>query len=185
MKRVKIISAGNKEVFNFAEAVGVGMINCAINLTRICLFDKPDFLIFIGTGGSYGRKKLFDFIETKTSSNIENCFVYKKCYTPADNLITFSKDVSRETIVNSSNYITTDPETAKKYLKLNIDIENMEFYSVMKVAKEFEIPVIGMFVVTNYCNENAHKDYLKNINKAKKILIENLVKKRIIKEKYE
>ena len=93
-----------------------------------------------------------------------------------------SSDVSRETIVNSSNYITTDKEIAKKYLNLNIEIENMEFYSVLKVAKEFGIGALGIFVITNYCNENAHKDYLKNIKQAKVKLINYLIENKIIKE---
>jgi nucleoside phosphorylase len=178
-----VISAGNNEVFDFAIPVGVGLINSAINLTRICLFNKPDYLIFIGTAGSYGNKKIFDIIESKTAANIEHCFLNKNCYTPLDNVISFARDVSRETIVNSSNYITTDNEIAKKYLKLNIDIENMEFFSVMSVAKEFEIPALGIFTVTNYCHAEAHKEYLSNIKKAKKLLIEYLIEKNIIKEK--
>ncbi len=171
-KKIVIISAGEEEIFDFALPVGVGLINSAINLTRLCLFEKPDFLIFIGTAGSYGNKKIFEIIRTSSASNIENCFISKSCYTPLDNIISFSKDVSRETIVNSSNYITTDEKIAKKYLDINIEIENMEFYSVMSVAKEFEIPTMGIFVVTNYCNKKAHEDYLKNIKKAKEMLVE-------------
>jgi len=178
----KIISSGNKEIFSFATPIGIGMIESAINLTRICLFDKPDFLIFIGSAGSYGNLKPFDIITTSTASNIENCFFEKKCYTPIDNIITFS-NVSRETIINSSNYITTNEEIAQKYLKLNIEAENMEFFSVIKTAKEFNIAVKGIFVITNYCNNFAHKEYIKNINLAKEKLIHYLIKQNIIKEK--
>ena len=182
---IKIISAGNQETFNFATPIGVVLINSAINLTRLCLFDKPDYLIFVGTAGSYGDKQIFDIIQTQSASNIEQCFLNKKCYSPIDNIISFAKDVSRETIINSSNYITTDEEIAKKYLKLNIQAENMEFYSVMSVAKEFEIPTIGIFVITNFCHKEAHKEYLSNIKKAKELLITTLIEKNIIKEKYE
>ncbi len=182
---IKIISAGNQETFNFATPIGVGLINSAINLTRLCLFDKPDYLIFIGTAGSYGNKQIFDIIQTQSASNIEQCFLNKKCYSPIDNIISFAKDVSRETIINSSNYITTNEEIAKKYLKLNIQAENMEFYSVMSVAKEFKIPTIGIFIITNFCHKEAHKEYLSNIKKAKKLLITTLIEKNIIKEKYE
>jgi len=38
----------------------------------------------------------------------------------------------------------------------------MEFFSILSVAKEFEIPVAGIFVITNYTNENAHEDFIKN-----------------------
>ncbi|NPA87183.1 MAG: purine-nucleoside phosphorylase, partial [Epsilonproteobacteria bacterium] len=90
--------------------------------------------------------------------------------------------VSRETIVNSSNYITTDELISKAYLKLNIQAENMEFFSVLKVAKEYNIPALGIFVVTNYCHKEAHKEYVSNIKKAKEKLIEYLLEKQIIKE---
>jgi len=181
-KKIIIISSGNEEQFNFALPIGIGLINSAVNLTRLCLFDKPDYLIFIGSAGSYGNKKTFEIIESSTASNIENCFLEKNCYTPIDNIISFSHDVSRETIVNSSNYITTDEKIANKYLKLNIEIENMEFYSVMSVAKEFNIPAKGIFVVTNYCHKEAHIEYISNIKKAKKLLITHLIENYIIKE---
>jgi hypothetical protein len=32
----------------------------------------------------------------------------------------------------------------------------------MKVAEKFNIPAKGIFVVTNYCNKDAHKDFLNN-----------------------
>jgi nucleoside phosphorylase len=177
-----IISAGNEEIFDFATPIGVGLIESAINLTRICLFDRPEFLIFIGSAGSYGRLKPFEIIHTKSASNIEHCFLKKECYSPIDNLIS-SGDVSRETVINSSNYITTNKIISKAYLHLGIDAENMEFFSVLKVAKEFEIPVMGIFVITNYCFENAHEEYIQNIKKAKQLLIEHLKNKKIIKEK--
>ncbi len=179
MNKTIITSAGKEEIFSFASPIGIGLIESAINLTRISLFDKPDTIIFIGTAGSYGNRKIFDIVESQAASNIENCLIQKQCYTPIENLI-----VSRETpIVNSSNYITTDKIISKAYLKLGIELENMEFFSVMRVAKEYNINVKGIFVVTNYCNENAHKDYIKNIKQAKEKLINYLLENKIIKEK--
>jgi len=64
--------------------------------------------------------------------------------------------------VNSSNYITTDKEISKHYTAQNVQIENMEFFAVMKVAQFYGISAGGIFVVTNYCDENAHEDFLKN-----------------------
>jgi len=179
-KKITIISSGNKEIFNFATPVGIGLIDSAINLTRIVLFDKPDIIFFIGTAGSYGKLKVFDIIETSSASNIEQCLITKSCYTPVNNMIL--SDVSRETIINSSNYITTNVYISKKYLELNIDAENMEFFSIVKIAKKFNIYIRGIFIITNYCNENAHKDYIQNINKAKEKLIKYLINKKIIKE---
>ncbi len=173
-----IVCAGKSEQFSFALPIGVGLIDAAINLTRLCLFDPPNFLLFIGSAGSYGNSKIGDVIESKTACNIENSFFENRSYTPIDNVVSTSiKDVSHETIVNSSNYITTDFQLAKEYLKRNIQIENMEFYSVLKVAQEFNIPAGGLFVVTNYCNKDAHKDYVKNHKSAMNKLIKELKKR--------
>ena len=177
---IKIISSGNKEIFPFAAPVGIGLIDTAINLTRLCLFDKPDFLIFIGSAGSYGKLNIMDIFESSSASNIEQCLIKKECYTPINNII--SSNVSRETIVNSSNYITQSKLISKAYLKFGIDAENMEFFSVMKVAKEFNIMVKGVFIITNYCYENAHKEYTENIKEAKIKLINYLKEKQIIKD---
>jgi nucleoside phosphorylase len=80
------------------------------------------------------------------------------------------KDVSRETIVNSSNYITTDKKMGPYYTAQNIHLENMEFFAVMKVAQFYGISAGGIFVVTNYCDENAHEDFEKNQKEAMKRL---------------
>jgi len=156
------ICAGESEQFDFAIPVGIGMTDVAINLTKLCLAQKPEFLFFVGTAGSYGEKKIFDIVESKTAVNIENSFFNAKAYTPIDNLVSTAEDVSRETIINSSNYITTDKTLANAYLSKNIHLENMEYYAVLKVAKHFGIPAAGVFIVTNYCDENAHKDFLQN-----------------------
>ncbi len=174
-----IICAGNNETFDFATPMGVGLIESAINLTRLCLFDKPEFLLFIGSAGSYGEHKIFDIIESKTASNIELGFLNSDAYTPLDNVISTNTDqTKRDVIVNSSNYISTNEELTKKFLNLGIGIENMEFFAILKVAQEFDISAGGVFCITNYTNKNAHEDFLKNHEEAKKIL-EQHVKKRI------
>ncbi len=176
-----IICAGNNESFEFATAIGVGLIESSMNLTRLALFDKPEFLIFIGSAGSYGKYKPFDIVESSIGANIENSFWSGGSYTPLDNVIEAYHDsnVSRETkdIVNSSNYITTDDSLSDNYRKQKIELENMEFFSVLKIAQEFEIPVLGIFIVTNYCNKSAHEDFLVNHDKAKYLLSEYMLEK--------
>ena len=176
------ICAGNNETFPFATPIGVGLIESAMNLTRLALFDKPDFLIFIGSAGSYGKYAPFEIVETSVASNIELAFLEKRAYTPLDNVIKAYRhegEVSRETkdIVNCSNYISTDFTLVQEYRKYGIELENMEFFSVLKVAQEFTIPVHGIFVVTNYCDEKAHDTFVTNHERAKKLLMEYVVDK--------
>ncbi len=169
-----IVCAGRNETFEFAHPIGVGLIESSINLTRLALFDKPDFLLFIGSAGSYGNHEIFDIVTSKTAANIELGFLDDKCYTPLENVVSAeeNQNVPRETlnIVNSSNYITTDSVSSKKFLTLGLELENMEFFSLLSIAKEFDIPVAGIFVITNYCDTNAHKDFIQNHAKAKELL---------------
>ena len=177
-----IICAGRNETFKFAEPMGVGLIESSINLTRYCLFNKPDMLLFIGSAGSYGEHKIFDIVESKRASNIELSFLSNDSYTPLDNVLESENKMTRnDTIVNSSNYISTNANLAKQYNEYGIGIENMEFFSVLQVAREFELPVAGIFVVTNYSNKNAHDDFLKNHKEAMSKLTSYLVEKKIIK----
>ncbi|HEO99775.1 MAG: purine-nucleoside phosphorylase [Campylobacterales bacterium] len=189
-----IICAGKIETFHFATPVGIGMTDVSINLTRLCIEKRPEFLLFIGSAGSYGEKKIFEIIESRSACNIENSFLDAHSYTPIDNVVSAAEDVSRETrqaddnslssvvlkperwseatregrgtLVNCSNYITANSRYAKEYLKKNIHLENMEFYAVLKVAEKFGIPAGGVFVVTNYCDEHAHETFKKNHKEA-------------------
>ena len=172
-----IICAGNNETFPFATPMGVGLVEMSINLTRLCLMNPPEFLFFVGTAGSYGKVKIFDIVESKTASNIELGFLEKNCYTPIDNVISTNTTNKKDIIVNSSNYITTNKELGSKFLKFGIEIENMEFFAFLNVAKEFDIPAGGVFCVTNYTDENAHKDFLANHSRAKELLTQHIEKR--------
>jgi len=177
-----IICAGRNETFPFAQSMGVGLVESAINLTRTCLFNKPDYLLFIGSAGSYGEHKIFDIIESKRASNIELAFLNDDAYTPLDNVLeSENKFAKNDTIINSSNYISTNEELTKNFNKYGVGAENMEFFSVLQVAREFEIPVAGIFVVTNFTNKNAHEDFMKNHKVAMEKLTNYLVEKNIIK----
>lgn len=173
-----IICAGNNETFDFATPMGVGLVETAMNITRLCLFDKPEFLLFVGTAGSYGDAKIFDIIESKTAANIELAFLDNCAYTPIDNVVSTNIEETKDVIVNSSNYISTCKEKTAKFLNYGIGIENMEFFAVLQVAKEFNIPAGGVFCVTNYTDKNAHQDFIQNHEKAKQLLSEH-TKKRI------
>jgi len=177
-----IISAGRNETFPFARTIGVGLVESSINLTRICLANKPKYLVFVGSAGSYGDLKIFDIVKSKKASNIELSFLTQSAYSPLDNIIKNDNSfIKNGTIVNSSNYISTNKKLTKEFLKLGIGIENMEFFSVLSVAKEFNISAYGIFIVTNYTNKNAHKDFIKNHKTAMNKLTNYLIQKNIVK----
>jgi len=163
------ICAGEIEQFEFAQPVGIGMVDTAVNLTKICLDNAPEEIIFVGTAGSYGSVGLFEIVESYHAVTIENSFFTAGAYSPIvsrETSLYRNKKREEELIVNSSNYITTDEKIAQHYLKNKIEIENMEFFSVMRTAKLLGIPAKGVFIVTNYCNTRAHQDFLTHHKEA-------------------
>ncbi len=155
------VCAGKSESFDFATPIGIGLMQSAINLTKICLKQNPKEIVFVGTAGSYGSCKTGEIFTCKKSSNIEIGFFDKLSYTPLKNHIV-SRETPQDVIVNSSNFITCNSIESKKMLTNGLDLENMEFFAVQSVAKNFGKKSYGIFYVTNYCNENAHKDFMKN-----------------------
>jgi nucleoside phosphorylase len=176
-----IVCAGKSETFSFARTIGVGLIESAMNLTKLCLLDKPDHILFIGSAGSYGEHKVLDIIESSNASNIELSFLDNNSYTPIENILKCDDlKFSSDTIVNSSNYITTNDILGNEFKQYGVGIENMEFFSVVKIAQEFGLDVKGIFVVTNYTNKDAHKDFISNHDDAMDKLVKHLENKKII-----
>lgn len=176
-----ILCAGNNETFDFATPIGVGLVDSAMSLTRICLTDKPEFILFVGSAGSYGEYNIHDIIESKTAANIELGFLDKSAYTPIDNVISAQTEEIKDVIVNSSNYITTSERAMKQFRTLGLGIENMEFFAVMRVAQVFGIPAGGVFCITNYCDVNAHRDFIANHGFAKVLLKAHLEEKGMLR----
>ncbi|MGP1449707.1 MAG: purine-nucleoside phosphorylase [Wolinella sp.] len=178
------VCAGAVESFAFAKPIGIGLIQSAIGLTRLILSENPDKIIFIGTAGSYDKSiPLLSIHESSVASQVELSYLEEDSYTPLDNLISLKSllHVSHETnlkAVNSSNYITTNDELAHGFLKLGISLENMEFFSILEVARYFQIDTFGIFCVTNYTDKNAHKYFNKNHAMAMSLL------KSYVKEHY-
>jgi len=186
------VCAGEIEQFGFARPIGIGLIESASTLTRLIVEHGPSEIVFVGTAGSYGEGDILDIVESYSASNIEHSLLMGTAYTPIDNHISYDNfqyqmrsisypnpDVSRETIVNSSNYITTDSKIATKYMQMGIGYENMEFYSVLEVARVFDIPAKGILVVTNFCSAGAHQDFVTNHARAMEVLT-NYIEERYV-----
>ena len=177
-----IISAGRNEIFDFALPMGVGLVDMSINLTKFLCENRqnlPSEIIFVGSAGLYREGEILKIYESSVAANIEISSLENRSYSPIEGEI--ASIVPRGTCkVNSSNFITTDQILAHKLFARGYFLENMEFFAVLKVAQKFQIPAYGVFVATNFCNKNAHADFVKNHERAKKELEKYLKQKEII-----
>ena len=139
----------------------------------------PSEIIFIGSAGLYKDGQIFEIYKSSAAANIEISSLENKSYSPIESEI--ASVVPRGTYkVNSSNFITTDQNLAHELFARGYFLENMEFFAVLKVAQKFQIPAYGIFVATNFCDKNAHADFSKNHEQAKKELEKYLKQKEII-----
>lgn len=172
--------------------------------------NKPDKIIFIGTCGLYqkddkkglnalnlsengkikenlGAKnlasekplKLLEIYESAHCFNVEASKLTNAFYSPAECEINLN--VSYETKkCNSSNYICTDENLAAMFVDLGLELENMESFAVLSVAKRFGISATCFLCATNFCDKNAHQSFLQNHAQAKKNLEHFLQEKNLI-----
>lgn len=177
-----IVCAGGNENFYFAKALGIGMIQSSIKLSELCIKEKPSKIIFIGTCGLYDKGELLQIYHSSHAFNIEFSSIKDKFYSPIKNEINLN--VSYETFknykTNSSNYICQNKKAAQEFAKLGLELENMEFFSILCVAKNFGIEAEAFLCATNFCDENAHSLFIKNQEEAKKRLTLFLQEKNII-----
>lgn len=188
-----ILCAGGNENFSFAKSIGIGLIEPCLKLPRLLHEFKPSKLVFIGTCGLYDSKaELFEIYQSQHAFNIEFSKISNAFYSPAQCEVNWGKKaqklsdissdfVSQETIKsNSSNYICADKKAAAEFLKLGLKLENMEIFSLLSVAKFYDIELDCFLCASNHCDEKAHESFLKNHAECKKRLSEFLEQEKYI-----
>lgn len=123
--------------------------------------------------------KLLEIYESAHCFNVEASKLTNTFYSPAECEINLN--VSYETKkCNSSNYICTDENVAARFADLGLELENMESFAVLSVAKRFGINATCFLCATNFCDKNAHQSFLQNHAQAKKNLEHFLQEKNLI-----
>ena len=151
------------------------------NVVKMEELDFDTFGVALGKKFFCDKNNAMDNVADMEQKNAKKNVSYETFKTLAQQNIKKSSIIKRQiksAVVNSSNYITTDEGVAGQMVRAGILLENMEFFAVMKVAQTFGVPVMGIFCVTNYCDENAHKDFLENHSEAKsrlEDLIQNIL----------
>lgn len=123
--------------------------------------------------------KLLEIYESAHCFNVEASKLTNAFYSPAECEINLN--VSYETKkCNSSNYICTDENVATRFADLGLELENMESFAVLSLAKRFGISATCFLCATNFCDKNAHQSFLQNHTQAKKNLEHFLQEKNLI-----
>ena len=131
------------------------------------------------TSESQKPLKLLEIYESAHCFNIEASKLTNDFYSPAECEINLN--VSYETKkCNSSNYICTDENVVARFADLGLELENMESFAVLSVAKRFGISATCFLCATNFCDKNAHQSFLQNHAQAKKNLEHFLQEKNLI-----
>ncbi|MFP4331939.1 MAG: purine-nucleoside phosphorylase [Campylobacterales bacterium] len=163
--------AGRTELFEFAEPIGVGLVESSIRLTKKLTTPLYEKIVFIGSAGSYGEVEVGEICKSTKAYNVELSSLLKKSFTPIEDFVEIG-NVPHGTLINSSNYITSSKDSSELFLGKGLEIENMEAFSFLSVAKHCGLDAEVILIVTNYCHEDAHREYLSNLKSSMKKLEE-------------
>lgn len=170
----KIIFIGTCGLYQKGDKKGLNAVNLSENGKM-----KANLGAKNPTRESQKPLQLLEIYESAHCFNVEASKLTNAFYSPAECEINLN--VSYETKkCNSSNYICTDENVAVRFADLGLELENMESFAVLSVAKRFGISATCFLCATNFCDKNAHQSFLQNHAQAKKNLEHFLQEKNLI-----
>jgi purine-nucleoside phosphorylase len=177
---------------------GIGYLNAYSTLTQFFKnYDLKDYqaLLFIGTAGlsraseSNRDIKIGDLVQVNETCLVHHTQNLKLTYLPraypsyqasynTKQLIDTSISKLASAKCFSALEITQNTRLSDLLLsehKLTQALENMELYGVAKFAYDYQLEWSSILGVTNFTNQNAHQDWLKNHKLVSKSLCKYLM----------
>lgn len=171
------------ESFGFAKEIGVGLVESASLLTSLILRENPQFLIFIGSAGSYDENlKLFDIAISCSATQIEHSFTQNKSYTPIDNKIEivsyettplFSQDSAQRQSANtqdSTMRIPANPPDSASMDSAMPDSTKSQNLLAIALKKMSHFPSVIVNSSNYICTDSSYAKQMKNAG----IALENM-----------
>lgn len=159
-------------------AAGIGPVAASFGLTHFLEDYQPEKILAIGTAGIINKAK-FKIGEIVLAKTVATESFFEGVYTPAKQPHQEAMDTGLpkgwegEATVYSPQEITKD-ETHRKILEKKYDVEHLESFAFAFVAKKFNIPIQIILGLTNFTDENAHRDWKENQEKVMKKIYKNL-----------
>lgn len=160
---------------------GVGLIDSAINTSKILNNKNYDGVIFIGSSGTSNKKiNLLDIVVSK------EVFLASPTKTTASyipkilkNKFTATKDwlkLAESTSLHASQSFYSPIEITKSKSLANIFLkkyaascENLELFSIAATASCYNVKWIAISCITNYIGKESHTQWLKNKKNAARL----------------
>ena len=182
MKNTIICSAVESEISSLkglenkgylVRTIGIGLVDSAINLTRI--LEEYAYLkniIFIGTAGAYkdSKLKIGDLVQAKETGLFSLSQYEGDSYLPNKMIKKIScnqfSGIEAVQVASVLEINRRGEKLAKVFWKTGYSAEHMELFSVARVAKKFNKNIYSVLGVSNIVNQSAHQDWLKNNKKV-------------------
>ena len=150
---------------DFFHYTGVGKINATYNLTKIIHKYRPKEIINYGTVGAI-NKKLNGIIECtkfyQRDMDVSNLMNLNIGQTPFDNISEIIHSDSGYSCGSGDNFVT-------KQISIKVDVVDMEAYAIAKVCKLENINFRCFKFISDYADETAAIDWVKNCEKGAKL----------------
>lgn len=172
---------------------GVGFMDTLYNLQRY-LFKAKDIksIVFLGSAGTYrhSKRKIGDLVYSnkfiyKEISEIKGMVkvpdvIGKHLLTGLDSRLNpiIKNQKFTEVITNSTNYVTLIDLTTEELVDslYDVDVENMEAFSIAYLATRLSLPFTAFFYITNYVGANGSIDWNQNWREGSNRLQKEILK---------
>ena len=172
MKKILLLSAtplehGTHQILGtHIDITGVGKINAAMNTTRLINNVNPTIVVNFGSCGGTHEHKIGELLRIKHCYNDIDCRPFAGYgYTPFKNnlgLIEIDTPDGNTSCFTSDTFYSSDRnDYSDMYMstRKQVDVVDMELYSIAQVCKEYGIPLYSYKWVSDTGDSNQWKEY--------------------------
>ncbi len=161
------------------EAIGIGLVDAAIGLTRCTERHRPDAVVFIGTCGSFKGHAVGDVLLASSIGLVDHAITIAEAVklsplaielepAPLDEALA----LPRVSVANTIG-VTVNDDLATRLAK-TYDVEHLEAFAVARAAQLAKVPCSIVLGVANAVGKDGSADWKKNYERVSAIVAERL-----------
>lgn len=151
--------------------VGIGGIAAAAGATELILAAQPDWVVFVGTCGTYGEHELGNLLTPSEVYYWDPQIATGEAHLPADlypPIALLPWDGYPETVCFQTPHISLAAMDAE-------GVEHLELYAVAYAAQRLNVQVTALLGVSNVVGPDGHKEWQQYHREVEQALVEAVI----------
>ena len=161
------------------EAVGIGLVDSAIGMTRCIERHRPTDVVFLGTCGSFGKHAIGDVVSGRSIVLVDRAIDDGQAVKLSPLTIDLEPsllalDLPRVVVANTIG-VTVNDELAAR-LAARCDVEHLEAFAVARAANIAKVRCTIMLGIANMVGKNGSADWKTNHERVSAIVADAAIR---------